>query len=448
MPGEPNDLLRAAREAAGLTQGQLAELANAQVEVVTNAPGAMDADYIGKLERGIHRWPNKSYRLALRTVLGIPSDAGLGFFSTRSRVATVVRSPQARIGGDDVERQSFLRVLAGSVAGLALTDPLREFATAAATTSSSGQRLVGLVEIDQIRHMARLFASQDHLYGGGLSAQGIVAQLSASADLLDGRFATENVRQQLFAAVADLADTAAGMCFDAGLHSHAERCFRFAVGCATEAGDWGIRAKALSGLANLAVHQRRPDDALSFSEMALVRADRLTPVVRSVMHTRHARALGIAQPGREADCLAAVSQAQDYFAASSAGEPEWIAYYDKAHLDRDTGRALLGMALSGGGSYVQAQRQLAVAIERFPKSHARGKALAIANLATLTMARDDPGHAAQLGNQALSAVGAVRSDRVLDALRQLRGVSQRHRKLAVVRELNARVDQVLRTTPV
>src|SRR5262249_5156592 len=148
-------------EAAGLTQGQLAELANAQVEVVTNAPGAMDADYIGKLERGIHRWPNKSYRVALRTVLHVPSDAGLGFFSTRSRVATVVRSPQARIGGEDVERQSFLRVLAGSVAGLALTDPLREFATAAATTSSSGQRLVGLVEIDQIRHMARLFASQD-----------------------------------------------------------------------------------------------------------------------------------------------------------------------------------------------------------------------------------------------------------------------------------------------
>jgi transcriptional regulator with XRE-family HTH domain len=65
VPGEPNDLLRAAREAAGLTQGQLAELANAQVEAVTRSPGAMDADYIGKLERGIHRWPNKSYRHAL-----------------------------------------------------------------------------------------------------------------------------------------------------------------------------------------------------------------------------------------------------------------------------------------------------------------------------------------------------------------------------------------------
>lgn len=406
----------------------------------------MDADYIGKLERGIHRWPNKSYRHALRTVLRVAIDAELGFFSTRSRVANLVRGPRLGIGVDDVERKAFLRVLAGSVAGLALTDPLSEF-SASAAAAASGQRRVGLAEIDQIRHMARLFASQDHRYGGGLSAQAVVAQLSASADLLDGRFAAEGVRQQLFAAVADLADTAAGMCFDAGLHQHAERCFRFAVGCATEASDWVVRAKALSGLANLAVHQGRPDDALSFSEMALVRADRLTPVVRSMMHTRHARALGIAQPGREGDCLAAVDSAEEHFAAGADGEPEFVGYYDRAHLDRDVGRALLGLALNGG-SYVQAQRQLSVAIERFPTGFARGKVLAMANLATLTMARDDPTHAVTLGNQALASVGAVRSDRVLDALRQLRRASQKHRRMAAVRELNQRVDQVLRTTAV
>ena len=57
MSHEANDLLRAAREAAGLTQGQLAEMANAQVEAATQRLGAMDADYVGKLERGIHHCP-------------------------------------------------------------------------------------------------------------------------------------------------------------------------------------------------------------------------------------------------------------------------------------------------------------------------------------------------------------------------------------------------------
>ncbi|MFC5057455.1 hypothetical protein [Saccharothrix xinjiangensis] len=70
-------------------------------------------------------------------------------------------------------------------------------------------------------------------------------------------FATERARNELLSAVAELADTAAGVCFDSGLHGHAERAFRFGAGCATESGDWSMRAKALSGLANLSVHRGR-----------------------------------------------------------------------------------------------------------------------------------------------------------------------------------------------
>ncbi|MGH3981013.1 MAG: helix-turn-helix domain-containing protein [Pseudonocardiaceae bacterium] len=448
MSQEPNDLLRAARETAELTQGQLAELANAQVERATNKPGAMDADYIGKLERGVHRWPNQHYRRALRAVLGVATDAALGFHSRRNRAATVGRDPRQLEGGNEVERKVFVRALAGSVAGLAFSDPVSDFvASARAAGAGTGGRGVGRVEVARVRHQARMFADQDHIFGGGMSAQAAVAQLSASATLLEGQFSTEGVRQQLFSAVADLADTAAGMCFDAGLHQHAERCFRFAVGCATEAADWPIRAKALSGLANLAVHQGRQDDALSFSEMALVRADRLTPVVCSVMHTRHARALGAIGRERESDCTAAVRRAEECFVAGSGDEPEWIAYYDQSRLERDCGRALLGPALNGG-EYGQAQRRLNTAIESFPAGHSRGKALAMANLAALTMARDDPSYAVELGHAALDSVETVRSDRVLEALRQLRGASRDHQKMPMVRDLNQRVDELLRIASV
>jgi hypothetical protein len=40
---------------------------------------AMDAAYIGKLERGEYRWPNHRYREALRAVLHAASDPDLGF---------------------------------------------------------------------------------------------------------------------------------------------------------------------------------------------------------------------------------------------------------------------------------------------------------------------------------------------------------------------------------
>jgi transcriptional regulator with XRE-family HTH domain len=430
---EPNELLRTARDAAGLTQAQLAEQANEQVAPGTDKTGAMDADYIGKLERGVHRWPNKEYRQALRTVLQAASDAALGFFSTRHRAVTVVSSPQHLNGGDDVERKAFLRVLAGSVAGLAFTDPVSDFL--ASTGSHPALRRVGLPEVEQVRHAARMFANQDHLFGGGMAAQAAIAQLAASAQLLDGQFATAAARHALFAAVGDLADTVAGMCFDAGLHEQAERCFRFAVGCATEAADWSIRAKALSGMANLAVHQTRPDDALSYAEMALVRADRLTPMVQAMMHSRHARALGAVGQQREADCLAAVGRAEDTFVASTGDEPPWITYYDESRLERDNGRALLGLAINGG-AYDEAERRLRHSIQVFPAGHSRGKALAMANLATLTMARDDPMHGAELGRDALAAVGAVRSDRVSEAFRQLQTAGAPHRELPAVRELH------------
>jgi len=440
MPGDPNDLLRAAREVAVLTQGHLAELANMQVEQQTGKPGAMDADYIGKLERGIHRWPNRDYRVALRHVLGHGSDAELGFFSTRCRAATVGQSPWQANGGDDVERQIFVRALAGSVAGLAFSDPIKEFLGGA--VGSGSQRHVGVADAEQVRHLARMFAGQDHGFAGGLSSHAVVAQLHTSAELLHGRFSQEAVRQHFFSAVAELADLAGGMCFDAGLHQQAERCFRLAVACATDAGDWAMRSKALSGISNLAVHQGRTDDALSFSEMALVRADRLTPLVRAVMHTRHARALGLSGSHREADCMTAIHQAEDYFTARNGDEPDWITYYSPAHLERDLGRALLYLAVNGG-EYTHAQHSLSTAVERFPKQPSRGKVLTIANLAHLTMARDDPAHAVTLGHEALNSMGPIRSDRVFEALRHMRTAGQQHRTMPAVRELNQRVNGVL-----
>src|SRR5882724_3828039 len=105
------------------------------------------------------------------------------------------------------ERKTFLRVLAGSVVGLTFTDPLGDFAT---TATTGGQRRIGQVEVDEVRYLARMFAGQDHTLGSGLSARADVTQLSISAHQLDGRFAQEAVRRQLFSAVATLADVAGG----------------------------------------------------------------------------------------------------------------------------------------------------------------------------------------------------------------------------------------------
>src|SRR5438552_471381 len=89
MPGEPNERLIAARLGAGLTQEQVADLGNYEVERDTGRVGAMDGDYVSKLERGIHTWPSKRYRQALCKVLDVDDERDLGFFCTRGRRVTV-----------------------------------------------------------------------------------------------------------------------------------------------------------------------------------------------------------------------------------------------------------------------------------------------------------------------------------------------------------------------
>lgn len=114
---EPNDALRAARESIEspsspgqpLTRQELAEAVNAQVFRATGEITAIDANHIGKWERGVIRWPAARYRAALRAVLDVATDAELGFRKGGSGCNT-----------EDVDRKTFLRTTLGLGAGAAL----------------------------------------------------------------------------------------------------------------------------------------------------------------------------------------------------------------------------------------------------------------------------------------------------------------------------------------
>ncbi|MBP2477599.1 transcriptional regulator with XRE-family HTH domain [Crossiella equi] len=433
MSGERNDLLVERRLDLGLTQEELAQLVNAQVEIITGSPGNANGDYIGKLEaRRIGR-PHAHTRQALRVVLRVESDMELGFGLSG---ATVDRSPQ---GGDDVERRRFLASLTGAVAGLGLVDPLALF-DSVAPTGEPNQR-VGPGHVSQVRALARFYAEQDHLFGGVAYAQSTMAQLGQSAQLRHHSM-TDEIRKQLLDALAELADVVGGIAFDAGQHSSAGRAFRFASGCAVESGNWALRAKALSGLANQAVHQRRYDDALTEAETALVRLDLMPPVVQAMVLTRHARALGVQGPRREEDCIAAIRRAEETFAVDTGDEPEWARYYDRARLHRDCARARLGLALRGG-EYTEVYEQLVSAVSAFPAGHSRGRTLAMVNLAALTMARVSPEEAVRTADEVLKSIDTVRSARVLKALEQLRDVSLPHCGIPEVATLTRELNKIL-----
>lgn len=119
MP-EANSRLRAARQrvespsSPGLpmTRQELAEAVNHQVFRTSGGKHvtAVDANHVGKWERGVICWPAAQYRAALRAILDVGTDQELGFVRpSRGRPAG---------GGDDVNRKDFLKTAIGLGAGL------------------------------------------------------------------------------------------------------------------------------------------------------------------------------------------------------------------------------------------------------------------------------------------------------------------------------------------
>ena len=426
-----NHQLRAARERTAsptnpdecLSRQELAELVNTYVWSQHNKVVLLDANYLGKLERGVIARPQQLYREALRAVLRVTGDAALGFSNPRRAVVRLA----------DVDRNQFLRGAALGVSVLALA-PVAALLEGGEPTPVPGR--VEASDVEQIRTAASVFAGWDHTYGGGLAREAVLAQLRWSSGLLDAT-CPARLRAKLVAAVGYLAHTCAFMAFDAYAHTDARRIFRFALACAEDAEDWHLRAKVLSSMARQAIWTGQPDDGLTLAEHALVRADRLSATERAMLHTAHARAL--AKMGRVRETLIAVGTADDHFAGRrpSADAP-FMAYYDVAQHSGDTGHALFDLAALGR-SRVEAQDRLTAAVAGHTAGYARSRAMAQTKLASLVMATGDPVEAASIGSAALDAAGMIRSRRAADDLRELGRHATRHAQVVEVQALRERI---------
>jgi hypothetical protein len=429
---DSNEQLRQARERIPsrrtpgecLSRQEVAELINEWLYDRTKKRVELDANYIGKLERGVIRWPGRQYREAFRAVLRAESDAQLGFHGHRRRSATVT----------DVDRQQFIRT-AGTVMAL----PWLELFTP--TTPTPVPTRVTPVEIAQVRTAARVFSSWDYEHGGGLAREAVLAQLRWSSQLLHGT-CEERLRPTLFEAVAELGEVAGFMAFDACAHGDGRRIFRFALACAEHAENWHMRANVLADMARQAVWINDPDSGLTYVELALVRSERLTATERAMLHTVRARAL--AKLGRLQATLAAVGTADEAFAhANPAIDPPWMAFYDHAQHHGDTGHALFDLSVRGHRT--QAAQRLAYSVAHHGDAYARSRAISRTKLATLVMTTGDPRRAAVIGQKALESAGSLRSRRAVDDLWQLHDAAGRHPAVTEARELSDRIAETLAT---
>ena len=437
---EANDQLRTARERTaspthpdvGLTRQELADLVNTWVwEHHDKKVVLATANYIGKLETGIIRWPSISYREAFRAILGAPNDDALGFVNARSRRAAVKL--------DKVDRQNLVRGTVALSLGALIQGPLAALLNGIEPPPVPTR--VSATDIEQIRTATRGLESWHWTYGGGSVRAAAMGQLRWSAGLLDA-ICPKRLRPELHSALGDLADVAGWMAVDANAKEEASQVFGFALGCAEKADDWPLRAQVLSSMAQQAVRTGKPDEGLTLAEHALVRPDRLPATSQAVLHTVRGRAL--VKMRRINETLTAVGTADDHFAHSTpANDPPRMAFYTDARHAQFAGRPLADLAILGHNTAREATDRLTTAAAGHAANNNTSRAVCLAMLASLTMATGDPLQAATIGHEALDVAGTLRSRQVTDELRELSHHATAHQNLDEIAHLRHRIATLL-----
>ena len=426
MPKATNERLRAARlrtlSPSGsnepMSRQELADQGNAVLAPDYPAEATMDANYIGKLECGKHRWPSRPRRWALRQVLHADSDAALGFFIIRGprkagehgsdAPALTQHDPLPALFSVDGDRRDLLKAIAAVAAGSGL------FAGPA-----PARRRIGAGDIARIDAVTTLYRSLDYECGGGALWDEVGRFAEATSAVLAGADAG-NQHSDLAAAVAAARQLAGWTAFDAGRHSDAGRHWLSAERAALTAGDLRLAARIRYCQARQFQHLTHNQDALETLHLARNQlADQATPALLAMLYG--AEAASLAALGDHRAATDALVQASDHFEHIKPDrEPDWMRFYDRGELLAQYGRVYRDLARTDPINHADAAVEWTQqAINAFGPLNVRSTVLNEVGLCSALALACEPDRALNVGAAVIGHGRQLTSRRIHDRIRNL-----------------------------
>lgn len=437
--GEHNRALRAARErlpsrrvpGEPLSRGELADAVNAHLWQTTGVRYELDDHLVGKWERGVVRWPIAPYRAALRAVLGVDTDAELGFQAPgrrphRGAVAAPDPDPHAAVAAwqrsgivaeatgatewELINRRNAVRG-AAVLGGAALLGPLAGWLEPLVGGALSARRgPFAVAEVEALERLAATFREWRSA-GAGLGRAAVVGQLAEVAERLDGA-PDGPLTDRGFLVAAELARIAGSMAFDAGQHATAQRHYVTAVRLAKAGGHESFGAVALAAIARQAFDLGAPNDGLEVIALAQHGTRHsATPALRAMLATR--QAWGHAQRGEGHAFERAVGDAEQAHAdVAPENEPRWLHGLDRAELAGTIGARYRDLARHDRRHAPRAVSYLGRALSLRNPARARNRAFDLVSLARVHLLTGEHDHAAATVRQALPLVDVNRPGRL------------------------------------
>lgn len=438
--------LRELRGQAGLSQRQLAKLAN------------YSHSYVSDLERGT-RIPPVATANRLDSLLSAggelaalvpaaqtthqqfdrpsrrdPVADGLQFASTwRHGVELAVGLWQW-----DLHRRDLL--WRSGFAASAFIGPAMRWLTAPVDErpAGTGRRPVEAPDVDTVREVTSTYRALDNRYGGGHVRASVVRFLHTDvAPLLrEGRYDGQ-IGAALLSAAAETTQLAGWAAYDSGLHGTAQMYLIQALRLALAAGDRPLGAEILAAMSHQCTYLGASAEAIDLARAAgRVAADAGVEAIRAEAAVLEAQ--GYAVAGDERACATALDRAERTLDRADRGsDPQWLRYFDEAYLSAKFGHCFVAL---GRGELA---RRFAARSLEMNKRFVRGGQFNMALLARAHAQVGEIEEAAVMGTQAAQVAVGLRSARAVDYLAALADRLAPHVGLPVVRDFTEQVAPVL-----
>jgi hypothetical protein len=315
-----------------MSRQEVAEAVNAYLWATYGTRTSLDANHIGKLERGEHRWPKAATREAFRAVLRASRDADLGFYITRGQrhtdhLAHGMPSGQAlvaddhhidgsRTGGeitdtDHMNRRELLRLLSLTGALLATPVPGSQPDWARIESSRDGSKPLDPATLDEYEGLnARLWAAFGAAESKTVVSPLVNQQITTLTTNLR-RSHTALVHRRLCGITSDLLQLAGEIAFDANAYSEAAHCYTLAATAAREGAAYDLWACAMIRHAFISVYERDFRQAAPMLEVAAGLASNGDSALSTRYWARTVQAQALAGLGDLGGCQRTLDQAEE-----------------------------------------------------------------------------------------------------------------------------------------
>lgn len=219
-------------------------------------------------------------------------------------------------------------------------------------------------------------------------------------------------------AFGQLSQMAGWLAVDGNRHGAARRYLTTAVYVGHEVDDPGLAASATAYMSLHAMYRGQLGSALALARTARTTDEaRLTPLTRTMLATREARAL--AALGNEHESLQAIEDVHQAFALSgSEEEPLWLSYVDDVEVAAQVGACYL--SLGQATKATEALGRTLALLDRSAPHRVRDRVHYLSRLAKSHLLDRDVEQACDVATEALTLSGTIGSARVVERLGEFR----------------------------